>query len=47
LIIVADIFFVLFSRRLWKKWHQWTLLHSSAIRTGLPGFGESPAPLFP
>jgi hypothetical protein len=47
LIIVADLFFVLFSRRLWKKWHQWTLLHSSAIRTGLPGFGESPAPLFP
>jgi hypothetical protein len=47
LIVVADLFFVLFSRRLWRKWHQWTLLHSSAIRTGLPGFGESPAPLFP
>jgi hypothetical protein len=40
-------FFVLFSRRLWRKWHQWTLLHSSALQTGLPGFGESPAPLFP
>ena len=47
LIVVADMFFVLFSRRLWRKWHQWTLLHSSAIQTGLPGFGESPAPLFP
>jgi len=47
LIVVADLFFVLFSRRLWRKWHQWTLIHSSAIQTGLPGFGESPAPLFP
>jgi len=47
LIVVADLFFVLFSRRLWRKWHLWTLLHRSAIQTGLPGFGESPAPLFP
>ena len=47
LIVVADLLVLLFSRRLWKKWHQWTLLHSSAIQTGLPGFGESPAPLFP
>ena len=47
LIVVADLLFVLFSRRLWRKWHQWTLIHSSAIQTGLPGFGESPAPLFP
>jgi hypothetical protein len=47
LIVVADMFFVLFSRRLWTKWHQWSLLHRSAIQTGLPGFGESPAPLFP
>jgi hypothetical protein len=47
LIVVADLFFVLFSRRLWRKWHQWSLLHRSAIQTGLPGFGESPAPLFP
>src|SRR5438552_3576322 len=47
LIVVADLFFVLFSRRLWRKWHQWTLIHSSAIQTGLPGFGESPAPRFP
>ena len=47
LIVVADLFFVLFSRRLWRKWHQWTLINSSAIQTGLPGFGESPAPRFP
>jgi hypothetical protein len=47
LIVVADLFFVFFSRRLWRKWHQWSLLHRSAIQTGLPGFGESPAPLFP
>jgi hypothetical protein len=47
LIFVADLFFVLFSRRLWRKWHHWTLLHRSVVPTGLPGFGESPAPLFP
>jgi len=47
LIVVADLFVVLFSRRLWRKWHQWTLINSSAIQTGLPGFGESPAPRFP
>src|SRR5439155_26451988 len=35
LIVVADLFFVLFSRRLWRKWHQWTLFNSSAIQTGL------------
>jgi len=47
LIVVADLFVVLFLRRLWRKWHLWTLLHRSALQTGLPGFGESPAPLFP
>jgi len=47
LIVVADLFVLLFSHRLWRKWHQWTLMHSSALQTGLPGFGESPAPLFP
>jgi hypothetical protein len=47
LIVVADLLFVLFSRRLWRKWHLWTLLQDSTVRTGLPGFGESPAPLFP
>jgi hypothetical protein len=47
LIVVADLLFVLFSRRLWRKWHQWSLLHRAAIQTTLPGFGDSPAPLFP
>ena len=47
LIVVADLFVLLFSRRLWRKWHQWTLLHRPAMETGFPGFGESPAPLFP
>ena len=47
LIIVADLFFVLFSRRLWRKWHQWSLLQRSAIETGFPGLGESPVPRFP
>jgi hypothetical protein len=47
LIVVADLLFVLFSRRLWRKWHHWSLLHRPAIQTRLPGFGESPAPLFP
>ncbi len=47
LIVVADLLFVLFSRRLWRKWHQWSLLHRAAIQTSLPGFGDSPAPLFP
>src|SRR2546427_2319414 len=47
LIVVADLFFVLFSRRLWRKWHQWSLLQRSAIVTGFPGLGESPVPRFP
>ena len=47
LIVVGDLFFVLFSRRLWRKWHQWSLLQRSAIETGLPGLGESPVPRFP
>jgi len=47
LIVVADLFFVLFSRRLWRKWHQWSLLQRSAIETGFPGLGESPVPRFP
>ena len=47
LIVVADLFVVLFSRRLWRKWHQWSLLQRSALQTGLPGLGESPVPRFP
>jgi hypothetical protein len=47
LIVVADLFVVLFWRRLWRKWHQWSLLQRAAIQTGLPGLGESPVPRFP
>jgi hypothetical protein len=47
LIVVADLFFILFSRRLWRRWHQWSLLHRAAIQTGLPGLGDSPVPKFP
>jgi hypothetical protein len=46
LIVVADLFFILFSRRLWRKWHQWTLLHRAALETSIPGLGESPLPTF-
>lgn len=47
LIVLADLLFILFSRRLWRKWHYWTLLHPVAGKTSLPSFGDSPAPLFP
>jgi hypothetical protein len=47
LIVVADLFVVLFWRRLWRKWHQWSLLQRAAIQTGLPGLGESSVPRFP
>jgi len=47
LIVLADLLFILFSRRLWRKWHYWTLLHRVAVKTSLPSFGDSPAPLFP
>jgi len=47
LIVVADLFVVLFSRRLWRKWHQWTLLQRAAKQTGLPRLGESSVPRYP
>jgi hypothetical protein len=47
LIVLADLLFILFSRRLWRKWHYWTLSHRAAVQTSLPSFGDSPAPLFP
>jgi hypothetical protein len=47
LIVLADLLFILFSRRLWRKWHYWTLLHRVGVKTSLPSFGDSPAPLFP
>jgi hypothetical protein len=45
LIVLADLFFILFSRRLWRKWHSWTLLQQHGIQTTLPGFGGSPSPM--
>jgi hypothetical protein len=47
LIVIADLFVVLFSRRLWRKWRLWTLSHTLTGQSRFPGFGESPAPLFP
>ena len=47
LIVIADLFVVLFSRWLWRKWHLWTLSHPFTGQSRFPGFGESPAPLFP
>src|SRR2546422_491882 len=50
LIIVPDLFFILFSRRLWRKWHQWTLLHRSALQTmyeKIPAFIRPMLPALP
>ncbi len=38
LIVVVDILFIAFSRRLWRKWNSWTLLHQHGTQTTLPGF---------
>ena len=47
LILLGDLFFILFSRRLWRKWHIWSLIQRSAIETTMPGLGGSPARPFP
>ncbi len=39
LIVVADLFVVLFARRLWRKWSNWTLLQQEHLTTTLPGLG--------
>jgi hypothetical protein len=44
LIVVADVLFIMFSRRLWRKWHSWTLVQQHGLQTTLPGLGGSPAP---
>jgi hypothetical protein len=44
LIVLADLFFIVFSRRLWRKWHYWTLLQQHGLHTTLQRFGSSPAP---
>jgi hypothetical protein len=47
LIVAADLLLVAFSRRLWRKWHSWTLLQQRDMPTTLPSFGGSPAPTLP
>ncbi len=42
LIVLGDLTFILFSRRLWRKWHHWSLLQRFGMGPGLPGFGGSP-----
>ncbi len=42
LIVLGDMTFILFSRRLWRKWHHWSLLQRSGMPIVLPGFGGSP-----
>ena len=44
LIIGADLLFIAFSRRLWRKWHSWALLQENSMQTTFPGFGSSPTP---
>ncbi len=46
LILAADLLFIAFSRRLWRKWHSWTLLHNE-MQTTLPGFGGVPGSTLP
>src|SRR5947208_15028084 len=47
LIIVADMLFIMFSRRLWRKWHHWTLIQRSGMQTTLPSFGGPSTPTLP
>lgn len=47
LILLGDLFFVFFSRRLWRKWHVWSVMQRSSIQTTIPGLGGSPASPFP
>jgi hypothetical protein len=37
LIIAADLLFISFSRRLWRKWHVWTVLQQHEMQSTLPG----------
>lgn len=45
-IFLADALFILFSRRLWRKWHIWTVMHRPPVKPTLP-FGNPPTPAFP
>ncbi len=42
LIFGADILFVLFSVRLWKKWHYWTMLERFSVPQAIPSLGPAP-----
>jgi hypothetical protein len=43
LILVADFMFVLFSRRLWRKWHHMVILERFSLQPAVPSFG-GPSP---
>jgi hypothetical protein len=47
LIIAADLLFVAFSRRLWRKWHSWTLIQQHEMQTSLPSFESPKTPAIP
>ena len=40
LIVIADLFYISFSRRLWRKWRVWTLLHEKLKPRPLQGGGS-------
>ena len=42
LILGADILFVLFSVRLWRKWHCWTMLERFSLSQAIPSLGPAP-----
>jgi hypothetical protein len=46
LIVVADLLYVAFSRRLWRKWRFWTM-QTHEVQTTLPGFRSPPGPTLP
>lgn len=46
LIVAADLLYIAFSRRLWRKWHSWTLLQQRMMETTFRGFSPN-TPTFP
>ena len=46
LIVAADLLYIAFSRRLWRKWHSWMLLHRQMMQGTFPGFSSN-TPTFP
>jgi hypothetical protein len=47
MIILADILFIMFSRRLWRKWRYWTILQRNDMQTTLPSLGGPSTPTLP